>query len=717
MLVFVLAALAAGRGKIVRDEAGQAGQAALEVAVSGVDEVFEFSGDDDVGSPQQQALVETVAEAAVRVSRSEASAEAQVEQGLVAELSVGMQLGQYLLLESLSACDGGAQHAGAFQLRPQQVPKAVGSIYGAFTGSRLANANYECDNYLGKGAYGVVYKARKLFHDADDELIGPGMDCSRQDSNCIVAIKVLKGTSDSAKEDWEAEDVACGVLHRLHAKARAAHADSSMIMKCIAAHVSTPDRDGRTGYLVYEFLQGRDMEKHSTSTQGHSQLRSDRITILQKLMQGIYLMSELRVPGYPMVVHRDLKPANVMIDFGAGEPVVKIIDFGLAEEFHPENETLGTPQPECWQCAEHKCSPPTAPRHLRCTGCALGRTKDPTSGLCVKQRQHDSPYFEFNYVWAPPEVNIMPYDSARGLFYRPHLGRSPNNYVDHAIEFGLCSSNGVTSFDVYSAGMLSYATASPNFHWDDVRRGWTGMYTGRRNTISSQWQDAPRPEDRDPENHLVDWNERHDMDMELQHSIMDLDACKRPLPSEVLRRLRMLETCNTDATVKAQMKASLTAPLKACDAEKVQAADGCVAKRLCEKPSSRYRGEASADCAHRLATHPDLLERELQAECPASGHVPQPDCIRRLKRSWCPAETSAAAQSYNTCLERVVKKCLAGESEGTYYHLDARTNAKSKVRRLSSNSKIPSGISACRNVVLTRCMTDDLFRRLTTAYA
>jgi len=54
------------------------------------------------------------------------------------------------------------------------------------------------------------------------------------------------------------------------------------------------------------------------------------------------------------IIHRDLKPANIMVTLHDGEPVVKIIDFGIAKALDREltertlftayGQMVGTPQ-------------------------------------------------------------------------------------------------------------------------------------------------------------------------------------------------------------------------------------------------------------------------------------------------------------------------------------------------------------------------------------
>lgn len=319
-------------------------------------------------------------------------------------LAVGRELGEYVLAELIH--DGSMPH------------------------------EYQSIQKLGKGAYGVVWKCYKR---TDLDRANP------------VAIKVMHPTASRKNKQQESD--ACKMLQTMHEKFAAAGEQSSVIMQCL------DDQAMMRGYLVYEYLTGLDLEKAGASDFGRKQLRAHRMRMMPQLLDGIRVMSEVKVGSFPMLIHRDLKPANVMVDFrdttpgdpASGTPVLKIIDFGLAALYYPD-------QPD-----------------------SEARRKTP------------SVFRGYRYPYAPPEVN-----------------------TDN-LQFESCDSNGVSNYDVYSAGVLSYAMAVPGYRTSHLREWWS------------------MTEREDLDNHFVDWITRHAG--EGVKDMVALKACSRPKPSEVMAKL------------------------------------------------------------------------------------------------------------------------------------------------------------------------------------
>jgi len=177
----------------------------------------------------------------------------------------------------------------------------------------ILGQNYLLEQELGRGGFGVVFKARHI------------------DIERVVAIKVLLATY--AAKDPRAKD-------RFKREAM------------IAASLDYPnslrifdygETDEGVFYIVMEYVQGKDLGK-VLQTEG-------RIAIpraIHIVRQVLHAMMEAHARG---IVHRDIKPDNVMLNPLAYDPdYVKVMDFGIAkmvtsdEHITQAGITLGTPR-------------------------------------------------------------------------------------------------------------------------------------------------------------------------------------------------------------------------------------------------------------------------------------------------------------------------------------------------------------------------------------
>ena len=173
--------------------------------------------------------------------------------------------------------------------------------------------SYLLDKELGRGGFGVVFKARHLTIER------------------IVAIKVLLATF--AKKDPTAKE-------RFRREAT------------IAASLDYPnslrifdygETDEGVFYLVMEYLQGQELAKLIRTAGPLPIPRSVHI-----IRQVLHALMEAHSRG---IVHRDIKPDNVMLISLAYDPdYVKVMDFGIAkmadagEQITRAGITLGTPR-------------------------------------------------------------------------------------------------------------------------------------------------------------------------------------------------------------------------------------------------------------------------------------------------------------------------------------------------------------------------------------
>ena len=167
---------------------------------------------------------------------------------------------------------------------------------------------YELISELGRGAMGVVYRAR-------DTEIGR-----------VVALKVVL-TANASPQDVEK------YKQRFHREAQAAGRLSHPGI--VTIHDIAEDESGRP-YIVMEFVEGRPL---------NLLLGPTAQVPLEKLLDlGIQVAQALDFAHRHGVVHRDIKPPNILV---TPEGHAKIADFGIARlegtDLTQEGTSLGTP--------------------------------------------------------------------------------------------------------------------------------------------------------------------------------------------------------------------------------------------------------------------------------------------------------------------------------------------------------------------------------------
>ena len=148
---------------------------------------------------------------------------------------------------------------------------------------------YEIVGELGKGAMGIVYKAR-------DPLI-----------DRIVAIKTISlNLADDEKEEYEG---------RFYQEAKAA----GRLSHPNIVTVFDVGKSGDIAYIAMEFLQGRELR--DILNEGKRMPVEQALDIVVQVAQGLAYAHEHDI------VHRDVKPSNIMV---VRDGHVKITDFGIA---------------------------------------------------------------------------------------------------------------------------------------------------------------------------------------------------------------------------------------------------------------------------------------------------------------------------------------------------------------------------------------------------
>ena len=150
---------------------------------------------------------------------------------------------------------------------------------------------YKLLQQIGEGGFGVVYMAEQL-----------------EPVRRKVALKLVKPGMDSKQ-----------VIARFESERQAlALMDHPNIAK---AHDAGVTDDGRP-YFVMELIHGRRITEFCDENQ---------LTPRQRLELFIPVCRAIQHAHQRGIIHRDIKPSNVLVSLYDGEPVPKVIDFGVAK--------------------------------------------------------------------------------------------------------------------------------------------------------------------------------------------------------------------------------------------------------------------------------------------------------------------------------------------------------------------------------------------------
>ena len=166
-------------------------------------------------------------------------------------------------------------------------------------------SHYSIEELLGEGGMGVVYEARQ-----------------REPLTRRVALKLVKAGMDSRE-----------LLARFAAErqvlARLQHPNIARV------HDAGTTPNGRP-YFVMELVEGRRIDEDCDQRGLPVRERVALVATLCRAMEHAHRRG---------VLHRDLKPSNVLVTDEAGQPLPKIIDFGIAKVlFGPSESDLATQQ-------------------------------------------------------------------------------------------------------------------------------------------------------------------------------------------------------------------------------------------------------------------------------------------------------------------------------------------------------------------------------------
>ncbi len=188
--------------------------------------------------------------------------------------------------------------------RSPAVPPALTALSGT-----VLEGRYELGPVLGAGGMGAVFTARHLRLDRP------------------VAIKVLMPSFAGQSE----------YIERFLREAKAA---SKIRHRNVVEILDHGEAAGGLVYSVMEFLVGQDLKQ---LLQGQPDQRLPWEQAYGLLLQ---IVNGLKAAHGQGVIHRDIKPANCFVTDEDGEPVVKLLDFGIAklDDGKQEHALTGTAQ-------------------------------------------------------------------------------------------------------------------------------------------------------------------------------------------------------------------------------------------------------------------------------------------------------------------------------------------------------------------------------------
>ncbi|EAR91942.2 Serine/Threonine kinase domain protein (macronuclear) [Tetrahymena thermophila SB210] len=152
--------------------------------------------------------------------------------------------------------------------------------------------NYKIESYLGRGAYGVVYK------------------CVHNETNQVVAIKTLRKITKTSQKLLKSE---IEVLQKI---------DCVNVVKMIESFSGNLPYDKQQyQFLVMEYCESNLLD-YVYHKKNHILEEKEAVDLFLQILNGFQSIHEKGI------IHRDLKLENVLIQDG----IIKIADFGLAKK-------------------------------------------------------------------------------------------------------------------------------------------------------------------------------------------------------------------------------------------------------------------------------------------------------------------------------------------------------------------------------------------------
>jgi hypothetical protein len=177
------------------------------------------------------------------------------------------------------------------------------------------------------------------------ESLPPGMPRFRRAGEAVgpyvLVDRLDKGSNNAFGEVWRAErkspaqQVAIKFMRadrvRPDLVARFAHAESKALARLrhpFVAQFIDLQFDGDAPYLVMEFVPGKPLAAYCDAARMGPE---GRLRLMEKVCEAVHAVHSQNI------IHRDIKPQNILVTDGpdGGDPVPKLIDFGLARSENP----------------------------------------------------------------------------------------------------------------------------------------------------------------------------------------------------------------------------------------------------------------------------------------------------------------------------------------------------------------------------------------------
>ncbi len=190
------------------------------------------------------------------------------------------------------------EQAGHFLDRPapepEPSPETVGYVPAAEQVGTVIAGRYKLLEQIGEGGMGTVWVAEQT-----------------EPVRRKVALKLIKAGMDSKS-----------VLSRFEAERQAlALMDHPNIAKVLDGGTTEAGRP----FFVMEYVKGLPFTQYCDDA---------RLSIAERLALFVPVCQAVQHAHQKGIIHRDLKPSNILICLYDGQPVPKVIDFGLAKAMH-----------------------------------------------------------------------------------------------------------------------------------------------------------------------------------------------------------------------------------------------------------------------------------------------------------------------------------------------------------------------------------------------
>ena len=162
------------------------------------------------------------------------------------------------------------------------------------------DGRYRLLEKLGEGGFGLVFKAEQV-----------------QPIQRLVAVKILKAGMDTQQ-----------VIARFETERKSL---ALMEHPNIARVLDAGETERGQPYFVMELVRGRSITSYSSKK---------NLTLNQRLELFIPVCQAVNHAHQKGIIHRDLKPSNVMVMEENGQPMPKVIDFGIAKVLEQKDASV-----------------------------------------------------------------------------------------------------------------------------------------------------------------------------------------------------------------------------------------------------------------------------------------------------------------------------------------------------------------------------------------